>query len=258
MSGTRVQDNSPPWFIVPKPLSAPGARIFCFPPAGSGARFFGHWAEYAGASLEVWAVELPGRGTRQREVPYENFDLVLTALADALRPHLAFPFALFGLSMGAFLAFELTRLLERRHCQRPVHLFVSGCSAPNLPTVPSLTSTLSDDRLLQELHKLNGTPLSVLQSSEMMRYFLPVIRSDLSLSESYVYDAGPKVECPITAFAGKGDTEVTPQGLDAWRFQTTSRFAMSWLDCGHFPSGTAEEKMVTEISTQISRVDLVG
>src|SRR5438552_7109196 len=127
MTGLPVTDS---WLACLKPRPHAAVRLFCFPYAGGGASAFRCWPDALPASIEVCPVQLPGRETRFREPPYTRLAPLAEALGHALRPFLDRPFAFFGHSMGALVAFELTRWLRRAGGPQPAHLFVSACAAP--------------------------------------------------------------------------------------------------------------------------------
>src|SRR5690349_236164 len=98
-----------PWLACVRPRPRSSVRLFCFAHAGGGASFFRGWAAGLPESVEVSPVQLPGRETRFREPPFTRLGQLTEALAEALRPHLDRPFAFFGHSLGALVAFELAR-----------------------------------------------------------------------------------------------------------------------------------------------------
>src|SRR4051812_38568638 len=100
-----------PWLPFTRPNPAARLRLFCFPFAGGGASAFRLWSQGLPLTVDVCPVQPPGRETRFREPAYTRLPPLVTALADALRPHFDRPFAFFGHSMGAIVAFELAREL---------------------------------------------------------------------------------------------------------------------------------------------------
>ena len=74
----------------------------------------------------------------------------------------------------------------------------------------------------------------MLENPELMEVFLPLLRSDIGLSETYVYDHEAPLDCPITAFGGLEDKEVSREELAAWYDQTRSRFNIQMFPGGHF------------------------
>ena len=108
-----------------RPAHRRGAlRLFCFPHAGGGAAAFKDWAERLPPSVVVVPMRPPRRRSRL------NMADLVAALGDAIEPYLDEPFAFFGHSMGAIVAFELARLLRRRNRPLPRMLVASGARAP--------------------------------------------------------------------------------------------------------------------------------
>ena len=112
---------------------APAIRLFCFPYAGAGASIYRDWRLPSEAGVQVLAVQPPGRENRREVPPLRRIEPMLDACARELAPLADRPFAFFGHSMGALVAFELTRLLRRRGSPLPAHLFLSAHRAPDLP-----------------------------------------------------------------------------------------------------------------------------
>src|SRR5436305_4022919 len=166
------------WFGSYKPRPETTLRLFCFPYAGGGAMIYRNWADYLPASIEVCPIQLPGRGNRLKEPAYTNLRNLVDELANSLAPYLEKPFAFFGHSMGAKIVFELARELKRRHGLEPVHLFASGCRAPHIPYDKPTTFDLPEDKFIEELRSLNGTPKEALENSELMQILTPILRAD--------------------------------------------------------------------------------
>src|SRR5262249_42750474 len=107
-------------------------RLFCFPYAGSSAQIFHGWQQDLPRTIEVTPVHLPGRGKRIREKPFTELTALAEVLTGEISPHVDKPYALFGHSLGAIIAFEVARGLRRRGLPLPRRLFVSGCRAAQL------------------------------------------------------------------------------------------------------------------------------
>jgi len=133
------------WFVPPKPRTAARVRLFCFPSAGGGADWFSDWPRLLPDEIEVVAAGLAEQGTRRADRPRGDFPTLIHSLAEAIRPLLDLPFALFGHGMGALVAFELARALRRQRQPTPCHLFLSAHPAPHDPgnrrPMPGTTST---------------------------------------------------------------------------------------------------------------------
>ncbi|HVE76616.1 MAG TPA: alpha/beta fold hydrolase, partial [Actinomycetota bacterium] len=165
-------------------------RLFGIPYAGGGASIFRPWAELLPAPVQLCPVQLPGREWRIKETPATRMDDLVGALAEAVDPYTDLPFGLFGHSLGALVAFELARRLESEG-KPPVHLFVSGHRAPQIPTSDRKLHQVPDSLFLMELRRLQGTPEEVLQNPELMRLIAPVLRADFEMAETYEFKEGP-------------------------------------------------------------------
>jgi medium-chain acyl-[acyl-carrier-protein] hydrolase len=185
-------------------------------------------------TAEVYAVQYPGRGFQQHQLPLRHLSSLVGLLSESIAPLLDKPFAFFGHSMGALVAFELTRMLRRQNGPQPFHLYVSGFRAPQLPKTGRDLHRLSDPDLVYQLGKFNGTPAEVLEAGELMSLILPTIRADFEVCETYAYQAEPPLACALSAFGGLQDSEVPRERLEAWRTQTTGPFTVRMFLGDHF------------------------
>ena len=165
----------------------PAARLFCFPYAGGGASIYRQWASKLPVWIEVCAFQLPGREIRMREPGHTDLRSAVEEVADTIHSLLDKPFYLFGHSMGSAISFELARLLRRSGLPQPRHLFVSARRAPQLPQPKEDIHVLPEREFLASIKKLGGTPEEVLKNEELMELFLPTLRADFTLLETYKY-----------------------------------------------------------------------
>lgn len=207
-------------------------QLACFPHAGGGAYAFRRWATSLAPDVELWSATLPGRAARVREPFAREWAPLIDELATAINDAFAAPFALFGHSLGATVAFEVTRELSRRGAH-PAHLFVSARGAPD--TTPSFTVPADDGDLLRDVSALYGGVPGVLHGSrEVLEYFLPILRADIDLAAAYLYRPGPRLDVPITALSGETDETVSRAQLKGWRRQTSASFEWREFPGGHF------------------------
>src|SRR5581483_6245374 len=155
------------WII--RTHSSPRLRLFCFPYAGGGASIYRTWPGKLPPTVEVCPIYLPGRENRIREKLFTHISPLVQALEDALQPHLDRPFAFFGYSLGALVAFELTRHLRRNQLPSPEYLFMAAHRAPQHPQHDSAVHQLPDPEFIRAVHRLGGTPEAVLQHEELMQ-----------------------------------------------------------------------------------------
>ncbi len=220
-------------------------RLFCLPHAGGNALLYRPWRRLFPAGIDLCPIELPGRGARLREPPFTRMDALTDALAEALEPLLSVPFAFFGHSMGAAIAYEAARRLRRP--AGPVHLFISGRAAPDPAFEPRALHRLPDAELLAALARLGGTPAEVLEREDLMAALLPGIRADLELIETYVPAADGRLDCPITAMGGAADRMIDRRSLDAWSGFTAAGFRVRIFQGGHFYLAESAADVVAEL-----------
>jgi len=192
------------------------------------------WARLLPA-LELCAVQLPGRETRREEPLETRFFPLIHALADALQPWLIPPFALFGHSMGALLAFELTRELRRRNLPLPGRLLLSGRQAPTIPDQGLPIQHLPDAEFIAQLtQRYSGIPEPILRDPDFLQLFLPILRADFDVLAGYLYRPEPPLPVPMSVYCGREDQRVQAEALMDWRGQTTGGFEVRWFEGDHF------------------------
>ncbi|MER7055096.1 MULTISPECIES: alpha/beta fold hydrolase [unclassified Streptomyces] len=214
------------------PPAAP--RLFCFPSAGASAAAFAPWRSLVGEGVRVCPVQPPGRAERFREAPYDRCDQLVGHLAAALSEQFTGTYALYGHSMGALVAFELAREIRRMDAGPPVHLFVSGRAAPQLPDTRRPLRDLPADELIGEVAGMGGTPEAVLREKDLMALLLPLLRADLGVNETYQYRPEPLLDVPLTVFGGQEDPRADRTELLAWESLTRARFRSHMFPGGHF------------------------
>ena len=251
-----AQGLSDRW-LLRSPADLP-VRLFCFSHAGAGASTFGAWAgPLARAGVDVCPVQLPGRENRFREPPHHRLEPLLEALGSALFRHLDRPYALFGHSLGALLAYELARVLSAVGL-RPERLLVSGRIAPQLRDTRPAMHGLSDTELVAGLRELGGIPDALLDNRELLAMQLPTLRADLAVNETYRHVAGPPLEVPVTAFGGDRDPKVGIAELRAWARTTRAGFRASVLPGGHFFIAGSRNRLLAELCGDLGRSPAPG
>jgi medium-chain acyl-[acyl-carrier-protein] hydrolase len=229
-------------------------RLFCFPFAGAGASVYRNWHHALPKSIEVCPVQLPGREERLLEVPFTRLAPLVDELGKVIEPYLDRPFAFFGHSMGALISFVLARHLRRMNQPLPVHLFISGRRAPQILGTESTTYHLPDLDFVEELRRLQGTPESVLQNSELMELFIPLLRADFELCETYNYHDEQPLDCPFSIFGGLDDADVSHNSLAGWETQTTYSLHLQMFPGDHFFMLDAQQKFLPLVSQQLQRI----
>ena len=225
-----------PWVGGDGRNGAPDApeRLFCFPHAGGGAGFFRPWCKALAPEIDVRPIELPGREWRLDEPPYRRLDDLLEPLCAALEPYLDRPYGLFGHSMGSLVAYEVARRFSESSRPAPSCLLVSGRRGPRLPSRHRIIFGLPDREFLDEVGRLGGMPREVLDEPDVLQMVLPTLRADYELSETYRPMPGGRLACPVAAYMGSADPEVTASELAGWRAETTGDFTTRVFLGDHF------------------------
>ncbi|WP_320784007.1 thioesterase II family protein [Streptomyces sp. CRN 30] len=222
-----------PWIrrLVSTPAGRP--RLVCFPHAGGSAGYFRPLAVALSPHLETVAVQYPGRQERRGEAPLESVGRLADEAFAALAPALSGPFAFFGHSLGALVAFEVARRFEAAGETGPARLFASAVCAPSVLRRP--TAHLADDEtLVAELRALAGADRGGLSAAEVRGLPLPAVRADYRAVEHYRVEPGARIGAPVTALVGTEDPIVSRDDAAAWAGHTTAGGTLRVFDGGHF------------------------
>ena len=220
--------------ICRRPNPNPRVRLFCFPYAGGGASIFAHWADYLPEDLEVNAVQLPGHETRIGDTPHSDLNSLLDEIIPILYPYFSQPFALIGHSMGALISYELARKVRRELAIQPVRLFLSGLRALQIPNPDRPLHSLKRDEFLNQLQSRYGMPASLMQHGELLDLFLPLLKANFEMCETYVYRCEAPLNCPISVFGGLEDSRISQRDLDPWKSHTTKELKLRMLEGNHY------------------------
>jgi medium-chain acyl-[acyl-carrier-protein] hydrolase len=192
------------------------------------------WADELPPELELFAIQLPGREFRIREKCFTQVEPLVQEVLRVLEPLMDRPFAFFGHSMGATVAFELARELRRRGARQPVVLGISGRIAPHCRSRFRPVQELTDAQLVEKLKEVGGLPEYVLNEPELMAHVLPLVRADYKIVDDYRLIPEPPLSCSISAFYGLGDVLTTQEEISGWQQHTTGKFTMQGFPGDHF------------------------
>jgi medium-chain acyl-[acyl-carrier-protein] hydrolase len=188
------------------------------------------------------------------EPAFDRLPPLIEHLARVLPAHTDVPFAFFGHSMGALVAFEVARELRRQGQRGPVHLFLSGHRAAHLPDPDPPIHHLPDAQFLRELQRLNGTPDEVFGDAELMQLAMPTLRADFAACETYDYIPDEPLSCSISAFGGTSDPRLPAAAVAAWREQTSQRFCVRMLPGSHFFLHSARPLLLSALQEDLDQI----
>lgn len=207
-------------------------RLYCLPYAGANAAYYKPWIASFPQEVEIVPIELPGRGVRFVDTLVNDMDILATQVADAIAADQDGAFSLFGHSMGSAIAFAVALKLEQRG-HRPEQVVCSGRDAPHHITKRGV-HILPQENIIQEMKRLGGTPLEVLENAELMDLVMPVVRNDYTLIETYNPDPARKITAPIHVLCGRDDPDASKDGLAAWQDLTRGDHSLQLFAGDHF------------------------
>jgi len=239
------------WFITLNPNPNASSRLFCFHYAGGNASLFYPWTKHLDASIELIAIQLPGHGAPFKGPLLASTNAVILYLKEAILPYFDRPCFFFGHSLGALIAFELARTLQRDHKLLPNCLFVSG--SPPYPPEQKSIHHLSDQEFIEEIKKYSGTPPEILEDALLRDRFLPILRNDFKMLESHVYHNGPPLTCDLIALGGLDDPIVKAESIKGWKIHTSQKFQSYIFSGDHFFIKPQQQKVIEILHQTIQR-----
>ncbi|MEU7006236.1 alpha/beta fold hydrolase [Streptomyces sp. NPDC046332] len=206
-------------------------RLFCFPHAGGAASALRSLAQTLAPTLDVLVAQYPGRQDRRLEEPIDDIGRLADALAIEVSGQVEGPYAFFGHSMGAVLAYEVARRLSAQ--RGPATLILSGRGAP-MPEPGRHDRLRTDDDIVRAVSALGGTTPQVLRDPELREMVMPALRADYRAIGSYGWQPGPPLTVPFTVLVGDGDPVVTVEQAQSWQKFTTAGARTHVFSGGHF------------------------
>eukprot|EP01064_Diplonema_japonicum_P035889 TRINITY_DN7895_c4_g1_i2.p1 TRINITY_DN7895_c4_g1~~TRINITY_DN7895_c4_g1_i2.p1 ORF type:complete len:2605 (+),score=608.25 TRINITY_DN7895_c4_g1_i2:118-7932(+) len=237
------------WLRVVVTRENPIKRVICFPHSGGGVSVFSGW-EALPSDMEVVVINMPGRNDRSNEIPIENCDVLVSEVCGALRESgaLSLPYAFFGHSFGALVAFEVAITLKPLRTElQPLHIFASSEESPyslSSRVLPELMYTMSDSDFLTAVNKWGYLPTELGDDASLQAAVLPSLRADIAMFEKY---RGSKAklgkETTVSVLAGRNDASLEQENLVSWAENVaSSNPEVVLFEGGHFyfsesPSG---------------------
>lgn len=248
-------------------------RLYCLPFAGGGPSTYRLWPQSLASDVEVVVIVLPGRDPRTRPASGEPPPGSMAELVDAAHDEIRtaqrdnpLPFAIFGHSMGALVAYELTVALERAAgtlaqttdaTDAPAHLFVSGRRPPDELHQGERIHGLADEEFLDKMQRLyGGVPEAVRREPELLALFLPGLRADVQVFENYAPLTDRRVQCRVRVYGGVDDRRPRPELLPGWQRLVEREISLRTFPGDHFYLNDARAELGADITAHWSGSDV--
>ncbi|MFH8797508.1 thioesterase II family protein [Streptomyces sp. NPDC017941] len=210
-------------------------RLFVLHHAGGSHLTFRHWPRLLPRHWQVHLLDAPGHGRLLDMAPLDDAGRLAGFLLERTAPQRSGAFAFFGHSMGAVVAYEMTRQLAARGAALPLWLGLSARGAPRAHGAPGQRHPAGEAELQAHLKALGGTPAEVFDSPQMWARLAPLLRTDLRLVDSYTTGpAAVRLPVAVSAYGGRSDATVEPAALAAWQHLTHRFMGVRLLRGGHF------------------------
>jgi surfactin synthase thioesterase subunit len=230
-------------------------RLFCFPYAGGSAMVYNPWQNSLDKSIRLHPVELAGRGRRITDPLYNTIEEAADDVFQIIKYQLGdLPYAFFGHSMGALIAYNVAQKIREKKYPGPSHIFFSGRGAPHIRRDDKEPyHTMPHDEFKEKVLNLGGTPKELFEHPELMEILLPLLRSDFRLAWCYKHkDSNNPLDCDITVFTGK-EEDLKNEQIQEWDRHTNYQCTLYSFEGGHFfiNDPTEREKMLTIVSNTL-------
>ncbi|MGW3917096.1 thioesterase II family protein [Streptomyces sp. NPDC005070] len=210
-------------------------RLFVLHHAGGSHVLYRHWAAGLPDTWDVRPLDAPGHGLLLDVPQIDDAGRLADFLLRGIAPEPGVPYALFGHSMGALVAYEITRRAVDRGLPPPVWVGVSARPAPQPAGQRAGLHELDDAELRTRLKLLGGTPGAVFDDPGLWALFDPVIRADLRLVDNWRPAPGaPPLPVALSAYAGAEDRSASPRRMAGWAGHAERFLGLRVFEGGHF------------------------
>jgi len=222
-------------FLNPINLSSDCLKLFVFPHAGSGAgQYYKIAEELAEYNINTFIVRYPGRESRIND----KLELLeeLAEEAASLITECKGRFALFGHSLGGYVAFETTRRLINKGTS-PEILFLSGQTSPHSFDRKYYTECLkkSDTEFMEWIQTTyKHLPSEITQSPDMEEMLLKILRTDYKYIASYTPDKDVFADIQGVLINGRQDKDVIKLNPADWKNHLKGIAGTHYFSGGHF------------------------
>lgn len=208
-------------------------NLFCIPFAGGNRYSFQQLEKVVGNTLNMITLEYPGRGSRYGEPLLKRLNDLCDDLFNQVAGRLQSPYAIYGHSMGGLLTYLLTQRIRNEQLPLPIHLFISGSRAPSMRRDMPDYHKQPRPEFIKSLRSLGGTTDEILNNSDILELYEPILRADFEAVETYEYESCDPFNIPLTVFNGLSD-RISREQAEAWQRETTFPIVLREFPGDHF------------------------
>lgn len=232
-------------------------KLLMLPFSGGAAHVFNPFFDFAPSWLTLIPTDLPGHGRRFSEPLLTDIHAIVDDLFLQLSNEMTEPYAIYGHSFGATLAYLLCRKIIAQGLPAPLHLFVSGRRSPTCSN-DEVLHTLPATEFLRGVLSYGGISQEILKEPELIKMLLPVLRADFTAVENYVYRPEPPLQIPVTAIGGTEDRNVPFEQIMRWQDITKHTLRTEKFTGGHFFPFLDPEKIMGLIHNALCHVPQIA
>lgn len=241
------------WFVVPERKPQASLRLFCFPYAAGNASTYIGWIKHLPEEVELVVVQPPGRANRIGEDPIDNMDELVQKVSEEIASCLDKPYIFFGHSLGSRVAFEVMQTARQKGWLMPLHYIASGSSAPHVNRTHKHVSHLTDDEFIHALKRFDGAIEEIIQNENLVNLFLPLLRADFNIADTYYREPGEPLDVSLSVFGGNGDEDARPDELPSWSAHFLNDPEISLFNGNHFFIDSAQADVAKKVALILGR-----
>lgn len=227
-----MQENK--WLLTFKKNPQARTRLIAFHHSGGGASAYFPWVKHLSPSVELIALQLPGREGRFQEPLLNRVEDIIHYVSKEFALYTDKPFFIFGHSLGALLSFEFAKSIQKTYSVSPHYIIVSASKAPHLPLRRKSFSQLGASSLKAELTLYGGISQEIIENEDLFDIFCPILKNDFSIAENYNYRKSEPLLCNMLALSGSQDQSVQEEEIVAWAQHIQGHFTHISFPGDHF------------------------
>ncbi|WP_273854165.1 thioesterase II family protein [Guptibacillus spartinae] len=187
-------------------------KLLCFHCAGGSSSMFKRWKMNG---VEIVSIDLPGRGKKGNLPLVDSFNEATESLIAQVEETIqdGEPWGVFGHSMGALFAYEITRRLKDHD---PLFRVLSGVNPLQEYNGAVQVTTGDNHTLMEKMGALGGIPDHLQKHPMFIKWFAPILRADLSLVGTFTLNK-ESLPLPTYVINGTEDRIIDIEKIHLWK-----------------------------------------